>query len=110
MDDIKKQIGNRIKELRIKHNLKQSELAEAVGIGAKHQSCIETGKNFPSAELFENYAKAFNMETAEILNIKPYAFAKSRKDIIDNIINNINVSSNYELMLINNIINVIIAN
>ena len=43
---LKKLLGKRIQELRIKNGLKQSELAEKVGIATKHQSCIETGKNY----------------------------------------------------------------
>ena len=110
MSDIKLKIGKRIKELRIKHNLKQSELAEMVGIGTKHQSCIETGKNFPSADLFENYAVAFNMDVTDILSIKPFSFDKSRKEIIANIVKNINTASDYELFLIDKIIDIISVN
>lgn len=67
--ELKKKLGKRIQELRIKNGLKQSELAEKVGIATKHQSCIETGKNYPSAELVENYAKVFGVDVAEMLNI-----------------------------------------
>ncbi len=49
--------------------MKQSELAEQVGIATKHQSCIETGKNYPSAELVENYAKVFGVDVTEMLDI-----------------------------------------
>lgn len=38
--ELKKKLGKRIQELRIKNNLKQYELAEKVGISTKHQSCI----------------------------------------------------------------------
>lgn len=59
--ELKKAIGKRIKELRVKTKYTQAELAERVGIASKHQSCIETGKNFPSVELLERYAYVFNM-------------------------------------------------
>ena len=49
--NIKEQLGLRIKELRLKNGLKQSELAEKVNIATKHQSCIETGRNYPSADV-----------------------------------------------------------
>ena len=68
--ELKKRLGKRIQELRLKNNLKQSELAEKVGIATKHQSCIETGKNYPSAELVENYARVFNIDVAEVLAIE----------------------------------------
>lgn len=67
--ELKKKLGKRIQELRLKNNWKQSELAEKVGIANKTQSCIETGKNFPSAELIERYAKAFNIKLSDLLNI-----------------------------------------
>jgi len=68
--DLKKQLGKRIQELRLNSHLKQSELAEKVGIATKHQSCIETGKNYPSADLVEKYAKVFLVDAADILSIK----------------------------------------
>lgn len=106
--NIKKQIGTRIKELRLKNNLLQSELAEKVGIAVKHQSCIETGRNFPSAELFEKYAKAFNIDVSELLSYKPMTSLKSRKDLINNIVTIVSSASDYELSLIEKIINAIL--
>ena len=79
---IKEQLGSRIRELRLKNNLKQSELAEMVNIATKHQSCIETGKNYPSADLIEKYAKAFKIEPCELLQI---AHEKDINIIIDEI-------------------------
>ncbi len=67
--DLKKRLGARIKELRKKHNLKQSELAEKIGIATKSQSCIETGKNYPTSENIEKYAKVFNVDVSEILKL-----------------------------------------
>ncbi len=106
--DIKKQIGIRIKELRLKNNLKQSELAEKVGIAVKHQSCIETGRNFPSAELFEKYAVAFNIDVSKVLNLQPVVKVKSRRDVIENIISIVNIASDYELDLIEKLVKALI--
>ena len=66
---LKKRLGKRIKELKMKYNYKQSELAELVGIATKTQSCIETGRNFPSSELLEMYAKVLKLDVSEILSI-----------------------------------------
>ena len=66
---IKDKIGLRIKELRIKNKLTQEKLAEMVNIATKHQSYVETGKNFPSAKLLENYAKVFKISEEELLTI-----------------------------------------
>lgn len=46
---LKQQLGLRIKELRKKNKLTQAQLAKKVNIATKHESCIETGKNYPSA-------------------------------------------------------------
>ena len=66
---IKSKIGLRIRELRIKNKMTQENLAELVNIATKHQSYIETGKNFPSSKLLENYAKIFQINEEELLNI-----------------------------------------
>ena len=67
--NLKNKIGKRIQELRMTKGLKQSELAERVGIATKTQSCIETGKNYPSSTLIEKYAKVFDIDVSEVLNI-----------------------------------------
>ena len=64
---LKQQLGKRIKELRVKNHLTQEQLAELVDINTKHQSSIETGRHYPSAELIERYAKVFSMNSIEIL-------------------------------------------
>ena len=51
--NLKKRLGKRIQELRVKNGLKQAALAEKVNLAHKSQSCIETGKNYPSAEVVE---------------------------------------------------------
>ncbi len=67
--ELKKKLGKRIQQLRLNKGLKQSELADLVGIAPKTQSFIETGRNFPSANLIEKYAIAFNVDVAEVLYI-----------------------------------------
>lgn len=58
----KKFIGNVIKTFRKKSKIKQSELAEKIGISEKHLSKIETGKNYPSLDNF--------LKMADILKFK----------------------------------------
>ena len=87
----------RIKELRLKQQLKQAQLAEIVGIDPKHQSCIENGKNFPSTDLIEKYAKAFSIEDFELLNI---ANTLSSKEIIYKINELIRNASEDDIQLI----------
>lgn len=80
---LKKKLGRRIQELRYKYNLKQAELAEAVGIAAKTQSCIETGKNYPSAELVERYAKVFGIDVSELMELGHIKTQEELKSDID---------------------------
>lgn len=80
--NLKKRLGKRIQELRLKNGLKQATLAEKVNLAHKSQSCIETGKNYPSAEVVERYANALNVDVAEILDIE---HIKSSQELIKEI-------------------------
>lgn len=66
MDNIKNLFGQRIKILRKKKNLTQAQISELVDVDAKHISCIENGKNFPSPELISKLADAFKMHPKEL--------------------------------------------
>ena len=81
--DLKKQLGKRIREIRVKKGLKQAELAEMVGIDPKHQSCVENGRNFPSANLLENYAQKLNLQLSDLVLLTEY---NSKEDIQEEII------------------------
>ncbi len=95
--NLKKRFGKRIQELRNKKNLKQSELAELVGIATKTQSCIETGRNFPSSDLIEKYAKAFNLDIADILTIN---HINSEQDLYKDINTLISKANEKEIVII----------
>lgn len=94
--EVKKRIGKRIQELRIKNNLKQSELAEMIDIAVKTQSCIETGKNYPTAENIEKYAKALNVDVADILNIE---YIKSPQNMREEIFAMLSSANDNEILL-----------
>ena len=53
-------IGKTIQTIRKRANIKQSELAEKIGISEKHLSKIETGKNLPSLDNFLKMAEVLN--------------------------------------------------
>lgn len=99
--NIKQKLGKRIQELRHKNNLKQSELAELVGIATKTQSCIETGKNYPSAELMERYAKAFKLDISEVFEL---GHVKSTQDLLDEVYYMIKKATPSEITLIHKIL------
>lgn len=54
-------IADKIKTARKKAKLKQSELAEKIGISEKHLSKIETGKNFPALDNFLKMIEVLNL-------------------------------------------------
>lgn len=68
MDTIKKKIGNNLKKLGTKKGLKQSELAELVGVEDKTISRIEVGGNYPSMDLLVRLAEALNCELVDFVN------------------------------------------
>ena len=47
-----KDIGQRIKRLRVERGLTQERLSEAIGVGPSHMSHIESGSTVPSLEVF----------------------------------------------------------
>ncbi len=65
MENIKILFGKKLKELRKKNNLTQARLAELVNVDDKHISCIESGKNFPSADLLVRLCDAFKIEAKD---------------------------------------------
>lgn len=99
--NVKSLIGARIKELRVKANLTQAELSEIVSIDPKHQSCIENGRNFPSADLIEKYAKAFNVDCGEILNVR---HMKDKKTLLKEITAVLKSANDNDINLIHRIV------
>jgi len=59
--------GEKIKLLRLEKNLNQPELAERIGIEQPYLSKLETGKAFPSNEIFDQILAAFSISTDELL-------------------------------------------
>lgn len=47
-----KEIGQRIKKLRIEHKMTQQQLADKLGVSKNHISKIEPGMKVPSLDLF----------------------------------------------------------
>ena len=84
MQDIKKLLGKRIRELRKLRNLTQEELAETLGIGVANISYIETGRFAPSVETLTKLSEAFNLPVYEFYmfeHLKP--LDDIRKELID---------------------------
>lgn len=63
-NNIKKILGNNIRNLRKAKNLSQEKLAEVVGLERDSLSSIETGRAFTSSEVIANISNYFNVEPA----------------------------------------------
>ncbi len=83
MQDTKKYLGKRIKEIREKIGLKQTQLAELTGIDPKHVSKIECGRCFPSFDLMDRIARALNVEPVILLDNEHF---KNKDEIISEIV------------------------
>ena len=60
-------IGKLIKEIRIKHNLTQAELAKKYGVTYQAVSKWENGKNMPDISLLKKMSTDFNIDINDIL-------------------------------------------
>ncbi|MBO6086953.1 helix-turn-helix transcriptional regulator [bacterium] len=69
MEDIRKLLGKRIKELRKYNKMSQEKLAEVANIEQRSLSHIECGDTFPSRSLLD-IAKALNIELKELFDFE----------------------------------------
>ena len=95
--NIKKDFGQRIKELRNKKGITQYQLAKMVGIDPKHMSHIETGRSFPKADLIEKFANALEIEYPELFNTQ---HLEDREIIFKKLINYLKNVPDSELQVI----------
>lgn len=65
---LKKDFGKQLKELRKSKKLTQEQLAELVNVDTKHISFLETGRNFPSADLLEKLKGVFDIEYSDLFD------------------------------------------
>ncbi len=68
--ELKKNFGQRLKELRKGKKWTQDQLAELVGVDTKHISFLKTGRNFPSADLLERFKDVFQVDYNDIFNFQ----------------------------------------
>ena len=62
-----KEIGKRIKELRLEHNLSQQQFGQILSVSQDTVSLWENGKSLPTTENLIVIAKAFSVTTDYIL-------------------------------------------
>ena len=83
-DNIKKLLGKKIKELRIKRGFTQEQLSEKIGIGERNLSKIECGNNFVTAETLSNLLNALKVSAKDLFDFDYY---KNENEIKTEIIN-----------------------
>lgn len=88
--NIKNLFGRKIKEYRKKKNLTQAQLAELVNVDDKHISCIESGKNFPSADLIERLATSLGVEPKDLFEFYYLQDTEDLKADIENMLEKLN--------------------
>lgn len=69
MNDIKKLLGKRIKELRKNQGISQQQLSELASIDQRNLSHIECGDTFPSRSLLD-IAKALNIDLRDLFDFQ----------------------------------------
>ena len=77
---MKKLLGKRIKELRLKNNYTQEKLSEILGIGERNLSKIECGVNFVSAETLERLSSALGVSYKEMFDFEHLKDDELKKD------------------------------
>lgn len=95
--NIKKDFGQRIKELRNKKGITQYQLAEMTGIDPKHMSHIETGRSFPKADLIEKFANALDIDYTELFKTQ---HLDDRKILLEKLGNYLENASDSDLQVI----------
>ena len=94
--NIKNLFGRKIKEYRKRKSLTQAQLAELVNVDDKHISCIESGKNFPSADLIERLATSLEVEPKDLFE---FYYLQDTTDLKTDIISMLNKLNQDELSL-----------
>jgi len=90
--NIKELFGKKLKEIRLKLDLTQEELAEKIGISSKSLSQIELGNNFVSAETLTEICKALNISPKILFDFDYLKIKKS--DAITDITNKLKNNPN----------------
>src|SRR5437588_13028081 len=72
--------GEKLRTLRVRHNMRLKELANGIGITAHgYMSELEAGKKMPTAEFVMNGAPLFDVTTDESLNYELELTANDEK-------------------------------
>ena len=68
IDSFKNQLGQKLRELRDARDLRQGEVAEALGIATESYGRLERGRSFPSIPTLVRVARYYEISTDELLS------------------------------------------
>lgn len=68
MATLRKQFGERLRQLRLTRRMTQERFAEALDISVDFLSLIERGRNAPSFETLDKIAKRLRMSVADLFS------------------------------------------
>ena len=88
---IKKELGKKIKYLRLEHGYTQEKLSEMLDISQRALSSIELGENFISSETFDKLLVALDTTSEELFATNSF---KTPDELIKKINENISKLSN----------------
>ena len=103
MTDVKRLIGDRIRQLRKEKNLSQEKLGYESELHCTHIGSIERGQKNFSIDTLIKVAKGLNVEVTDLFNfpMPPEAAKKMKKSLIEDI----NVSSPETIKILLDLIN-----
>lgn len=111
MEDLIKQVGERIKQIRKAAKLTQEKLAEKAGLSVEYISRLERGVGQPSFKTLTLMADALDVTARDFFDFKgPVVFrdkrqeAKQRKGYIDAISSEIKTMEVRELIAVYNVV------
>jgi len=99
--DIKKLLGRKIKELRIKKGYTQEQLSEKIGMVERNLSKIECGKNFVTADTLANLIDTLDIRAKDLFDFDYYKDETEIKSEMLNAIRNneIDIKTLYKFYL-----------
>lgn len=94
MTKLSKKLGQRIKEIRERQNIKQIELAEIIEMEPSNLSKLENGNQLPKEENLEKIAKALNVDIKELFD---FGHIKTSEELLEVIISALKTYTKSEL-------------
>ena len=101
-----KAFGTNLKFLRTQKGISQEEFSEKIDISPRHMCTIENGKSLPSIETFVKISKILDIDINKFFNLTP----ENSDNLLAEIYNLIQISTQKELSLIKDIIKAIQVN